>query len=221
MRYSGGVLCTRQVLWSLLLAGCAAPHPCEGEGAPQTIEAAVAHLQTLPAPADAACVVRSLARPLSVVATDSVSSVQPAEGADRPRLFVLSGPLTLALATGGSGAGYLELSEQYDELRTRKAELALPLSDPTLDEAFDSIAHETYGTSCALCHEQRADHPERGSISLGLRPEPRTLLSLGDLEAIDRSCDDAGCALLEALLDGEVVEGAFPEQWETVGPPGR
>lgn len=208
------------ILTALCLTGCA-PHPCAGDAAPQTIEDAIAHFQGLPAPADAACVVHSLARPLSVVATDSVSSVQPAEGAERPRLFLLSGPLSLALATGGSGIDYLEFGEEYDEMRSRKAELVLPLSAPTVDEAFSRIEHETYGTSCALCHEEQADHPVRGTVSLGLRPEPDTLIPVDELSDIARACEGDGCALLEALFDGEVEQGAFPEQWLTVGPPGR
>lgn len=173
------------------------------------------HFGTLPEPVDAVCLVQSLARPLSVVATSSDTSVQPADGPERPRLFILSGALTLALGTR-SGLDDLELSEQVDEMQTRKAELALPIEDATVEDAFANVMHEEYGTSCALCHEPQGDEPDPETISIGLRPEPDTLIPVDELAKSSRFCRDPGCALLDALLDGEVVDGAFPQQWMTL-----
>jgi len=206
----------RALSWLLPLAACGEPHPCAGAAAPTDIESAVAHFADLPAPVDAACVVHSLARPLSVVASASVSSAQPAVGSEQPRIFIQSGPLTLALATAGDGAELLEFGEVYDDQRTRKAELVLPLSAPSVDDPFERVAHDTYGTTCAVCHDLQEDHPVRGTVSRAIRPESTTLLSISELADLPRDCGSVGCELMDALLSGPLVEGAFPDHWLTI-----
>src|SRR5690349_18615452 len=61
-----------------------------GGAPPQTIEEVTERLNALPAPASLPCFVASLPRPLKVVATNSRFSVQPADGPNSPRIFILT-----------------------------------------------------------------------------------------------------------------------------------
>jgi hypothetical protein len=198
---------------------------CTASEAPQTIEAAAALLTTLQGrvgTVDSACVVRALARPLVVVANSSVTSAQPARGEARPRLFLLSGPLAISLVPTGPGAEVIEFGEQTDPLRTRKAELVMPITAPVHeDDPFERVAHPDYGTTCAVCHHNQEPHPVRGMVSAGIRPDTWTDVPLDELAAEAQRCEGDGCDLLEAIFEDDYVPGTFPEEWSTVRQLGR
>ncbi len=231
MRAGGRGPCGRTAALLLLMAcgggpakapgdSAAAPDPCVGEAAPETIEAAVDHLRALQGAAgtvDGPCLVRSLARPLVLVANSSVVSAQPAQGAERPRLFLQSGPLTFSLVPVGLGAGLLEFGERDGETHTRKGEVELPIVAPPADDApFARIRHPDHGTTCAVCHQDQRDHPVQGTVSEAIRPEPWTDVPIDELRQTTRRCTGEGCALLEAIFEGEVEAGSFPAAWPTV-----
>jgi hypothetical protein len=226
------------MLWTVLLFACHSDAAddsaasseipaadCAGAEAPQSIEEASAllsALQTRVGTVDSACVVRSLARPLVVVANSSVTSAQPARGEARPRLFLQSGPLAISLVPEGPGAEVIEFGEQSDPLRTRKGELLMPITAPVpVDAPFERVAHPDYGTTCAVCHLHQEPHPVRGMVSAGIRPDTWTDVPLTELAAEAEHCEGEGCDLLEAIFEDEVVPGAFPAEWATVRELGR
>lgn len=227
----------RCVLWLLLLGTCAPRQerwfdpllaPCmTGAGAPTTIDAVFAHINTLPAPPSVACVIASLPRPLSLVATSNNTSAQPAAGPADPRVFVLTGDVIYAVVGAGRGSQLLELSERRGALASLKAELVFPLSSPVI--AADGYAHLVYNsevTTCGFCHrDEKRDGVEPGKVvSRALRPEASLIVSLRVLEDELARCDGAAptdrCLLLAALVGiGSFAEGAFPVTWATFGAP--
>lgn len=172
--------------------------------------------------ADTACLTAALKRPLSVVATASVSSAQPATSA-APRIFLLLDGLVLGVVGDGDGAPLLEFGQWISATRTRKGELELPAKAPlAADAPFTRVRMDEVHTTCGLCHrEEREDDKVPGSFtSLAFRPEASQLVPLRTLQAQHNACShpDAGeaCTLLHALFDfGTVTEGAFGDDVAT------
>ncbi len=195
---------------------------CAGDVSVGSIAEFVDHLNTLPLPVTVPCVLESLARPFAVELTDNPISAQPANGPENPRIFLFSGNLVLTLVPEGAGAHVIELGEYEGEARSRKGEVAFPLHEPLSDDApFTRIAHPEYGTSCAMCHIDQEPHPDGGMVSVAIRPEDRTLVSLDDLRrTADAQCGpeatSARCAFLRTLLAGEVVHQEFPSSYPTL-----
>jgi hypothetical protein len=192
-----------------------------GGATPARISDVVARINQLPPPASIACLVASLPRPLSVVATQSQFSAQPSAGPDSPRLFIMLGALTLSVVPEGDGQHLLEFGEWVTPLRTLKGELAFPVARPVGEDApYHVLYMDQAVTTCGFCHANEEPHPTIPSafVSDALRPAPRHELKLSELLKVRRACDDqAGsgphCALLRALFDhGEVRQGAFEEQ---------
>ncbi len=219
-----------KALVPLLLAACApdrprseGPGPCAGQAAPHSIDAVVDHLNTLPMPITAPCVVRSLARPLQVEATADPLSAQPADGPDSPRFFFSMGHFRIALVATGPGATVIEFGEAVDPLHSIKGELPLPITaeiDP--EDPHDQIADPRYGTGCAVCHVEQEALPDGRFSSIVIRPEPDSLVPLDNLArqvpecALDDDPDDARCALLLAIFEGEVQHAPFPSHYPTL-----
>lgn len=188
---------------------------------PQHIADVVTRINALPAPVSLACFVASLPRPLALVASTSVLSVQPAEGPESPRIFVLTGGLVLALALAGEGSHLLEMGEWVSELRTLKGELAFPVTSALAEDApFTRIQGTAEGpTSCGFCHTQEHPHPslEGAFESTALRPLPSTEVPVSRLREARTACDPLAqptprCTMLRALFDhGPVRQGAFSE----------
>ncbi|NVB39987.1 hypothetical protein G6O69_19235 [Pseudenhygromyxa sp. WMMC2535] len=194
-----------------------------GEPAPQSIPELVARIEALPHPVTIPCVLASLPRPLSVVATDSEFSIQPAVGEDNPRLFILGDGLILSVVPAGDGAPLLEFSEWVDSTHTIKGELAFPITE-TIDpgDPYD-LEYQDGLTRCGVCHANEYEVAERpgAHASLALQPVATSLVDVDGLDALLADCDwqaeAARCELLSGLLDhGEVVEGAFPEDLPTI-----
>lgn len=190
--------------------------------APQTLEAMVEHLNTLPMPVDAACIVRSLPRPLPTEAIDGLFSAQPSDGVDSPRLFFFLDDLTVSLVPTGPGSQVIEFGQHTDALNTRKGELPLPITAPLDPLApVHHIEDDRYGTTCAVCHVDQVAHPDGGFTSVAIGPDDDTAVDLWSLQATLDVCGPAGgpprCALLEAVFEEEVVHEPFDEDYPTLG----
>jgi hypothetical protein len=199
------------------LAACAAV----GGDAPRTISDVVARINALPEPASVACLVASLPRPLSLVATTSPSSAQPADGRDSPRVFIVSDTLTISVVAGGYAENLLEFGQWVTPLRSLKAELEFPLARPISDQApYERVLSPDHATTvCRLCHSNETAHETipGAFVSDALSVATYYDLPLDDLRAVRDGCTrssgsagDARCDILRALLDyGEVRQGAF------------
>lgn len=194
-----------------------------GGEAPRTIDEVVARIEALPHPVSIPCVLASLPRPLTLVATNSVFSVQPAKGDDNPRLFILEDGLVLSVVPTGDGSELLELSEFVSPTQTLKAEIEFPVDGPISAEL--PYEHEFYEglTSCGVCHRDEYESPDRPGayVSVALRPAPDTLVPVSSLGPLLDGCDweqePARCELLSGLLDfGPVEQGAFADELPTI-----
>jgi cytochrome c553 len=191
--------------------------------APETsISSYVERLNQLPA-AGPSCLLASLARPLDVVATTSITSAQPALNRQSPRLFLLNGHVALSFVPAGDGAHLVEFGQWMTATRTLKGEVELPrTAELALDAPLTRVRFGTPATTCGLCHrEEAADPSSTGYSSLAFRPSPRTLVPLAELTAEHERCtreEDASerCLMFHALFDfGAVRAGAFDAQVTT------
>ena len=199
------------------------PDPCVGSATPHSIDAVVAHLNRLPRPVTAPCVVRSLARPLQVEATSDPLSAQPADGPDSPRFFFEMGHFRIALVATGEGANVIEFGEGVDALHSIKGELPLPITAEIAPaDPHEQIADARYGTGCAVCHVEQEARPDGGWSSIVIRPEADSLVDLDHLArqvpdcALEDDPEDARCALILAIFEGEVQHAPFPSHYPTL-----
>ncbi len=202
---------------------CVAP---AGLGSPQTIEAALDLMNTLPGPVTVSCLVEALDRPLKVYATSGTLSAQPAAGVRSPRIFILSGGLTLSIVPDGRGREVLEFGENRDDARSIKGELHMPVALPISDhEPYEHLRYNEHVTVCGFCHLDEHLVPEVGLpnayISARFRPAVADYVSLDSVRAEHERCD-AGveperCAILEAIFGGgPVVQESFPADLTTI-----
>ncbi len=177
-----------------------------------------ARINALPAPVDPACVVAGLPRPLSIVATTSAMSAQPADGPKSPRIFILGPAMVLSVVPSGLGAKLIETGEWVTGTRTIKGELDLPPAGMLAsDAAYTKVAQSNQTSTCALCHRAEAEHPSLPGayVSAAYRPNPGEEVSLAKVTALHDECvamNDEGprCELLHAMFDfGAVRQGAF------------
>lgn len=191
-----------------------------GAGAVTSIAQVVDRLNALPHPVTGPCLVASLPRPLSVVATLEANSAQPAEGPHDPRVFLMPPGLVIAVVSSGTSARLLELGEWMTATTTLKGEIALPVTRSLESaEPFARLAaKKTDGvTSCGLCHESEVAHPSvpYGHVSAAFRP--KTEVKLEALAAEHQACvtrhdASARCDLFHALFDfGALEQGAFAD----------
>jgi len=206
--------------------GCRAPAGVSDS--PRTIDETVALINALPKPLSLPCFLESLARPLSVHATNSLFSAQPAQGVRSPRIFMFQDPTLMSIVPDGDGAPLLEFGEQRPEFRSLKAEIVFPVATRLEPSApFDDLLFPGQQlTTCAGCHAGELPESEisglRTFVSLALRPRPRdrvSVLSLEhELEICDRALEPQRCAMLDGLLGwGPVTERDFPEEMATFG----
>lgn len=189
---------------------------------PRTISQMVERINALPRPVSVACVIAGLPRPLSVVASTSVFSAQPAEGRRSPRIFILNDALILSVVPEGTGAKLLEFGQVVTAGRTLKGELPFPVTGALAPTApFTQVLMGTSQSNCGLCHRAESPHPTIADsfVSAAFKPDPGNLVPLSELRAEQRSCDPQTerprCELLTALLAfGTVVDGKFPSQFE-------
>lgn len=188
---------------------------------PQSTQQAVQLLNALPKPTTVACFVESLARPLSIYATSSRFSAQPARSFISPRVFIKTGAVWISVVVAGSSSYLIEFGEVVagEQERSIKGELQLPLFDVVAPSApYDRIRDDP-GTACRGCHydERREDSIpfENAFSSVAFRPRPESRVSIDSLRLQNQSCDwqlePERCEMLSALFDGgEVTETSFP-----------
>ncbi|MBL4683089.1 MAG: hypothetical protein JKY37_00755 [Nannocystaceae bacterium] len=228
-------LLTPAVLWlvAVCCVGCDAtttveqrrdpPTACAAPGAevaqPRSVGEAVEAINAMSQPVTLDCFLESLQRPLSMAATASARSVQPAVGARSPRVFILSGDLVMSVATAGNGIELLEFGEFVEPTHSVKAEIHFPVEEPLAATAPFTRVGDEQGTACRFCHadETKIDDPYNGYAfaSGALQPSGIDRVSVADLRAESESCDASAepvrCARLDALFGhGLVVSGTFP-----------
>ncbi len=166
------------------------------------------------------CFIRRLDRPLSALGVTSDFSLQPAVGARSPRifLFVDGGGLVLSVAPAGMGSPFLELAEYTSPLRSIKAQMTFPMTEPVAPAfPYDDI-HVGDGTVCGGCHTHELPAP-RVTVTQGFesdifRPAASQIVPLPYIRSQADSCDAQHepyrCAMLRSLFDhGNVVAGSF------------
>lgn len=200
--------------------------PAGVSSSPATIDEAVQLLNALPKPTSVACFVEALARPLTAYATSSPFSAQPALSRQSPRVFLRLQKLWLSVVMDGESSYLVEFSQglETEPLRTIKAELLLPLTEPVpANLAFDRVRFGS-GTACGLCHtgETRAEGITfaEAFASAAFRPRPESRVSIDSLRTEFFSCDwdvePYRCELLNSVFGGgQVTEEAFPTAMPT------
>lgn len=194
--------------------------PAGTTGSPQTIEQAVALLNALPKPTSVACFIESLDRPLSVFATNSAFSAQPAFSPKSPRVFIKTGELWSSVVMEGDASELIEFGYLIPgTLRSIKGELHLPLDAPVAPNApYDRVLFGQ-GTACGLCHFDERAEPVSGISnafsSVAFRPRADTYVNLEGLRLEAQTCswqsEPHRCEMLASIFGGgTVVEVAFP-----------
>ncbi|MGH1342381.1 MAG: hypothetical protein ACRBN8_12555 [Nannocystales bacterium] len=191
-------------------------------GSPQSIAEAVALANSLPQPATAACFLEALDRPLHVEASKSKASMQPADGARSPRLFIFSGDaLIITAAVGGEGKDLIEFGETVSPGRTVKGEIEFPLRAALEeDAAYARIRNPEHDniTVCFVCHDSERDEPNfpGARSSLALRPRTKSLVPIESLSTELASCDweaeKERCGMLQAVAAWGPLEHRAFEQ---------
>ncbi|HEX6240870.1 MAG TPA: hypothetical protein VFZ61_08250, partial [Polyangiales bacterium] len=205
-------------------ARCRAP---EGiSPAPRTVADVVELLNALPRPVSLPCFLETLERPLAISATDSIFSLQPAEGTRSPRIFLHLDTLTLSVVPEGTGAPLLELAERRSPTTSLKAELAFPIEAPlSAASPYERLRFDDRLTNCGVCHQGESPAEDvnlpLAMLSQALRPRDDQRVPLERLRAEASSCDAAQeperCALLDALFGPAPAprDGAFPATYNT------
>jgi len=220
----------------LVVCGCAPPAPrheasealkaCAAlRGPAESVADVVTRLNALPRPVSVPCLVAALPRPVDVVASTSLTSAQPADSAQSPRIFFLTRGLVLSVVPAGVGLHLVELGQWTSSTVTLKAEIELPLTAPLAGDApITRIKPVGAGSStqCGLCHRGEAPHPtiDGGWVSIAYQPGKGTEVKLDALAKEHQGCVDRAeaserCDLFHALFDvGELGQGAFAAEVE-------
>jgi hypothetical protein len=195
------------------------PPPAGFEAGPQSIDEVVALVNALPKPTSLSCYLQALERPLSLYATTSSFSAQPAGGQSDPRIFLFTGSLVQSVVPSGQGAALLELAMLTSETRSVKAEIEFPVEAALAPEdPYDRIRMGA-GTTCGVCHlsEFLADTVTITAAyeSEALQPPPESGLSLSLTGQYARDCDAVAtperCEILTGLFaHGDTAPGEFP-----------
>lgn len=196
----------------------AAPDPCALPAlpAPRTIEEVLARIDVLAEPT-IDCLIRSLPRPLALVASRSGTSLQPAVDANTPRIFVMLDGLSISVVGAGDGANAVEFGQWVTPTRTLKGEIRFPVTRPLApDEPYRTVINPSFSVStCGFCHDDEQTHGTvpGAFVSDALAPAAWAELKLDELRAIRARCsDEPYCSILRALFDhGEVKQGAFAD----------
>jgi hypothetical protein len=196
---------------------CTAPNGVSN--APATIAETLTLINALPKPVTLPCFLQSLARPLAIHATNSLFSLQPAQGARSPRIFVFARSMVMSIVPAGDTANFLEFGETRADFRSLKAELAFPVSAALPPSApFDDLRFNDQLSKCAVCHANEIDESTtlgvRLYVSGAIRPLPADRVPAArlaqELVVCDSSSEPQRCAMLDALLGwGPVSDADF------------
>lgn len=191
-------------------------------GSPQTVEQAVALINSLPMPVSVSCFLESLDRPLDIYGTNSTGSAQPSYDAQNPRIFIIRNNLYIAVTTKGLARDLVEFSVLQSPSTSQKAELQFPITSPILTTLpFDRIRTFT-GTTCGLCHTGEVNGPSSYSYtSKAARPNPFARITLDSMKQFyqncDRTTDPVRCDIFRGIFGfGEVRSKDFPTSMPTI-----
>jgi hypothetical protein len=203
----------------------ACSEPVASAQTPRSVADVVALVNALPRPVTLACFLETLAHPLSLHASRSVLSAQPASGVRSPRIFLFFDPLIASVAPDGVGKHLLELGERRSDTHSLKAELEFPITtELTADAPYSRLRFDDDLGTCDFCHADRAPAPDLAFpyavISVALRPLARERVAIAQLQAEADSCNAAEeqerCAMLQALFAGApAIETDFPATYAT------
>lgn len=223
----------------LLLAGCTGlesskallpleGYECEEQLAlqaevPSTIDAVTEHINSLPKPLTAPCLVASFKGPLSVHLLASAGSAQPAPRPESPRIFIVKDNLMISLVPEGPARNLVEFGEVVAPMVSVKGELVFPIGeDISLSAPYDTIKMEGLErTNCSTCHSNEYRVTDFGTgeayasdLVTGL---PMHRVSPKGLADLAKTCggdgDNFRCAMLRfLLLNREVTEVQLPTE---------
>jgi hypothetical protein len=190
-------------------------------GTPNSLGEVIQLINTLPKPLTLDCFLKSLQRPLGIMAVNNTFSAQPAVGNDSPRIFILNSRLALSVVPAGSGRTLLEMSEPLNGVQSWKAELEFPIAanvDPY--QMFDHITDRSTGTSrCTSCHtgetKQNYAGVGFGFVSNTVRPNEsqrvNNLYLRNQAYICNPSTNKYRCDILQAVFsNGSTQDIAFP-----------
>jgi hypothetical protein len=186
--------------------------------APATIDQVTELINALPKPLSIPCLIENLPTPLKVFAANSNFSAQPAEGADSPRIFIISGKLVLSVVPAGVGKDLLEYGQFINSTESVKAELEFPIEDTIpLTQPYDHIKSGT-GTSCRFCHSSERSISGFGGdafASAVVRPSFFQRQTAARLRTVAQNCNKATdpyrCEMLNSIfVRGKAQDADLP-----------
>jgi hypothetical protein len=187
---------------------------------PQTIDAVVVLINSLPKPLTLDCFLRNLAPNQKVYAVDNNFSAQPSAGPQSPRIFLLQPSFVLSVVPAGSARNLLEMSQFTSSTQSVKAELEFPITTTLATDApYTHILNaNSSGTRCFSCHS-----PETAALGFGgpaynshvLVPDALKRVPASMLRSYAQTCastsDQFRCAILRAIfVYGNGQDGNFP-----------
>ena len=193
---------------------------------PKSINDLMTMISQLPKPLELECFLKNLKRPLSINATSSKMSVQPAVSAQDPRIFIFKGNLVMSFVTAGEGSLILEFSEWKSDVRSIKGEIEIPVvSNFKPVDAFTRTITDNR-TTCSGCHTGEQTESIYNGIQMyssrTLKPTTSTKVTLPELQAQYYLCQSQSskgrrCAIYSALFSkGQVSDIDFPADTPTL-----
>ena len=188
---------------------------------PNSISAVVDLINALPKPLTIDCFLKSLKKPLKVMAVNNAFSAQPAVGNESPRIFIVNTKLSISVAPAGIGRYLVEMSEPTSLTKSFKAELEFPiLQKIDTYEVINRIKDQLSGDSkCILCHrneEKKMYPPDVGYAfnSETVRPNEYQRVFSYYLRNQAYMCDSTNdkyrCDILKAIfMTGEAQDSEF------------
>ncbi len=190
-------------------------------GTPNSLSETIQLINSLPKPLTLDCFLKSLQRPISIMAVNNTFSAQPAVGNESPRIFILNTRLALSVVPAGSGKTLLEMSEPMSGAQSWKAELEFPITanvDPY--KMFDHITDRSSGNSrCLSCHtgetKQNYAGVGFGFVSNTVRPNEtqrvNNLYLRNQAYVCNPSTNKYRCDILQAVFsNGTTQDIPFP-----------
>jgi hypothetical protein len=188
--------------------------PAGVSNAPRNVEQAVALMNSLPRPTTLECFIETLERPLQVYATSSDLSLQPADGARSPRVFLVRGDLVMSVVANPEFSMLLEIGYRSAPGRSMKGEVKFPLSVAVTASSITERIRVGDVSICGGCHgaETRpadsffVDGAFESAVAVPLSPFQVDLESLRrEAVACEPAVEPQRCGVLSALFDhGEV-----------------
>lgn len=204
-----------------LVAALACDQVADSLRTPNSIVEAINLMNALPKPLTMDCFLKSLKKPLKVMAVNNTFSAQPAMGNENPRIFILNSKLSISVVPAGIGKALVEMSEPTSSTMSSKAELEFPIQQKIAPyEAFNRIADGSSDNSkCVFCHrfEEKKLYPGIGFVfnSGIVRPNEYQRVFSKYLRNQASICDSTAnkdrCDILNAIfMMGEAQDSDFP-----------